>query len=190
MLGLFSFPLFAEQVVLEPAKDNTIYEDEQGSLSNGNGNYLFVGINGTNGGNRVMRTLLAFDLSSIPAGSTIESVSLLMRQSLPRNDSTARDASLHRVLKDWGEGSSNAEDGEAGGAMAAEGDATWLRTFHNDTLWANSGGDFEASASASVSVGGNGFYQWLSTEGLVADVQAWVDNPSSNFGWLIKGQES
>jgi len=191
VLGLFSCSVFAEQVVLEPVKDNTIYEDEQGSLSNGSGDHLFVGINGSNGGNRVMRTLLAFDLSSIPAGSTIESASLLMRQSNPRtNQTTARTVSLHRLLKDFGEGASDAEDGEAGGAAPAQGDATWLHSFFSSELWSNPGGDFVENASVATTVRGPGFYVWSDSAGMVADVQAWVDNSSSNFGWLAKGAES
>ena len=189
-ISLILTPVFAEEVTLEPMKDTTIYEDEQGALSNGSGDYLFAGVNGSNGGNRIMRGLIAFDLSSIPPGSTIESVTLLMSQSLPRNDGVSREVSLHRVLKDWGEGSSNADDGEAGGAPASAGDATWLHTSFDDSQWATPGGDFESAASASVGVGSDGFYQWLSTGALVTDVQTWVDNPSSNFGWLIKGQET
>ena len=63
----------------------TIYEDMNGALSNGSGAFLFAGVNGSIGGNRIMRALIAFDLSSIPAGSTIDSVSLLMNQSRPRD---------------------------------------------------------------------------------------------------------
>ena len=142
-----------------------------------------------------MRALVAFDLSSIPAGATIESVTLQMRQSTPRPDVTQREVSLHRVLKDWGEGASDADGGSgagsggADGAPAAEGDATWLHTFFSGTLWANPGGDFDDSPSGSRPVGPDGYYQWAS-EQMVADVQAWVEDPDSNFGWLIRGQES
>jgi spore coat protein A len=34
-----------------------------------------------------------------------------------------------------------------------------------------------------------GFYSWSST-GLVADVQLWMTNASTNFGWIIRGDES
>lgn len=37
-------------------------------------------------------------------------------------------------------------------------------------------------------VAGVGPYQWTGP-GLVADVQAWLDDPATNFGWLIKGNE-
>lgn len=191
-VSLLSAPLIGKEVKLQPVKDTTIYESEFGTDSNGSGIYFFAGVNGAQGGNRIMRALVAFDLTSIPQNSTIESVTLLLRQETPRNDLTQREVSLHRVLQDWGESTSDAEDGEAGGALAAEGDATWLHTFFSNTenrFWNNPGGDFEESPSASRPVGGRGFYQWSSEE-LAADVQSWVDDPSSNFGWLIRGQES
>ena len=28
-------------------------------------------------------------------------------------------------------------------------------------------------------------HKWLTTAGLVADVQAWLNNPATNFGWSI-----
>ncbi len=51
------------------------------------------------------------------------------------------------------------------------------------------GGDFSATVSASQSVGPLGYYTWNSVQ-MVADVQSWVNNPSSNFGWLVLGDES
>jgi hypothetical protein len=189
VLTLSSSSLLAEQIKLQPIKDTTIYEDVEGALSNGSGDYFFTGVNGANGGNAIMRALIAFDLSSIPANAVIENVTLQMQQGTPRNDTTQREVSLHRAQSEWGEASSNAEDGEAGGAPAADGDATWLHRFFSNTLWTNPGGDFDNSASASTPVGPNDYYQW-SSEQMVADVQAWVDDPSSNFGWLLKGQES
>jgi hypothetical protein len=193
LLGLSSVPLSAEVSVLTPAKDNTIYEDIEGSLSNGSGAEILAGISGTNGGNRVMRALLAFDLSSIPDDSTIESVTLQMLQANPRDRLGAqRDVSLHRVLNDWGEGASIAVGGGGGGAAgapAADGDATWLHTFFSGAMWQTAGGDFAESSSASIPVLGNGVYTWGSTPEMIADVQAWLDDPSSNFGWLVKGDE-
>lgn len=194
--------LLGAEVKLEPVKDTTIYFDEEGNLASGSGDYLFAGINGSNGDNRIMRALIAFDLSEIPAGSKIESVTLYLKQELPRNDLVQREISLHHVQKDWGEGGSDADGGSgpgsggADGAPAEEGDATWLHTFFNDTFWTNPGGDFEETASASKPVGGNDGYFWSSdpllggAEQLISDVQGWVDDPSTNFGWLIKGPEA
>ena len=50
-------------------------------------------------------------------------------------------------------------------------------------------GTFPATASASQSVGSIGSYTWSSAQ-MVADVQSWLDNPASNFGWLVRGDES
>jgi hypothetical protein len=180
-----------EVVELGPSKDNTLYEDPEGALSNGEGSWIFAGRNGANGGNRVMRAVLAFGLSSIPAGSTINSVSLKLTQTNPNDNlSSPNSVSVHKLQKDWGEGSSNASSGEGGGGQAANGDATWRHTFFDSQFWDASGGDFEGTASASLSVGGNGTYTWQSTPQLVADVQDWVDNPETNFGWLLKGGEN
>ena len=38
-------------------------------------------------------------------------------------------------------------------------------------------------------VGAIGQYTWSSAQ-MVADVQGWLDNPASNFGWLMLGDES
>src|SRR5262249_30980983 len=51
------------------------------------------------------------------------------------------------------------------------------------------GGDFSATASATTSVAAAGSYQWTGA-GLVADVQQWVNTASSNFGWILTGNES
>ena len=47
-------------------------------------------------------------------------------------------------------------------------------------------GDFSGTVSADQSVGAIGQYVWSSAQ-MVADVQSWLDNPSTNFGWLVKG---
>ena len=40
--------------------------------------------------------------------------------------------------------------------------------------------------SAAGAVGDEGFYTWGSTQQMVADVQMWLDDPASDFGWLVK----
>jgi hypothetical protein len=175
----------AATLTFAPRKDNTLYQDASGASSNGAGQYLFVGK--TNQGS-VRRALLAFDLSSIPAGATITSATLTLNMS--RTISGAQTTQLHRVLADWGEGTSNAGANEGGGASATTGDATWLHTFFNTGFWSSQGGDFSTTLSASQSVSGTGSYTWSSTAQMVADVQGWVDDPSTNFGWMLVGNES
>ena len=175
-----------EITTLEPIRDNTLIESSTGSLSNGAGSHIFAGRTGQASGS-VRRALLAFDISSnIPTGSTIDSVSLTLRAS--RTASSALQAVvLRKVLSDWGEGGSKAARGEGEGAAATPGEATWVHRFFDSTLWSSAGGDFSSTPSASRSVGGIGTYTWSSAQ-MIADVQAWVDSPASNFGWLLKGK--
>ena len=184
-------------MVLSPSKDNTLYEDASGSLSNGRGQHFFVGKTGATT-NRIRRGVIAFDVAGgIPAGSTIDSVILTLHMS--RTQASAQTISVRRLLGDWGEGSSDAPGGatiadpeatgEGGGASASSGDATWTHSFFATDSWNAPGGDFLGSTRASASVGGVEFYSW-SSAGLVSDVQGWLDDPSSNSGWLLQGNES
>ena len=166
-------------------KDNTLFDVLADTLSsNGAGPYLFVGDN-SQGNTR--RALLQFAVAdSLPAGATIDSVELRLNSSQAQNTSP-RIITAHRLLADWGEGTSFASGGA--GARPSAGDATWLHRFFPDQSWAFPGGDFEAAASASVQVTGTGFYSWRRAA-LTADVQAWYDQPGSNRGWILLGDES
>ena len=88
------------------------------------------------------------------------------------------------------EGASDANGNEGGGAAAADGDATWLHSSFDSSLWSNTGGDYRGTPSAVKVVGGTGSYTWASTDQLVLDVQSWINDPSENFGWALVGDES
>ncbi len=184
LLALAAASASADVVTLPPAKDNTLYISTTGSLSSGQGDGIFVGDNG-NGETR--RGLIAFNLSSIPPGSTINSVTLSMY--VTRTRAAGQATTLHKVSADWGEGPSAAGGNSGSGFPAEIGDATWIHRFYDTVLWSTPGGDYTAAASASTNVGGIGTYSW-SGAGLVADVQGWVNTPATNFGWLIHGNES
>lgn len=176
----------ADSASLAPAKDNTLYFDPEGMLSNGAGAYFF---SGATSGFGPRRGLLAFDIAgSIPAGSTINSVSLTLHVS--RTQFGTSTMSLHPALANWGEGVSDAGDPGGAGTTAEAGDATWLNTFYSTAFWTNPGGDFSAAPSGSTSVGDIGFYTWGSTPAMVADVQSWLNNPAANFGWVLLGDET
>jgi hypothetical protein len=163
-------------------KDATLYEDATGALSNGAGQHMFAG---TKGAGHAVRGLVAFDVAGkVPAGMTLTAVTLRLNMSAASSNS-AQTIGLHRVLADWGEGSTVASGGGGGGGPAAPGGATWLHRFFSDKLWSHPGGDFEASSSASIDVDGIRAYEWGSTDQMVADVQMWLDNPSTNHGWLL-----
>ncbi len=169
---------------LTPAKDNTLYENPSGALSNGSGRYLFSGR--TNEGT-LRRALLAFDLSALPADAQLTRVALTLTVS--KTISGAQATGLHRVLADWGEGSSNAGDPGGKGTSAATGDATWTHRLASSSLWSAAGGDYTGSPSASQQVAGSGSYTWESAQ-MLADVQAWIGAPSTNFGWIVLGAET
>lgn len=173
---------------ITPSKDNTLYEFDpvEGDLSNALGNHFFAGLTLMD---HLRRGVLAFDIAgSIPAGSTITGVTLSLNMSRTLTE-TARIVELHKLLADWGEGTSVAPDPEGQGAPATLNDATWRHGFFDTIFWTTQGGDFSATVSASQSVGSLGQYTWSSTQ-MVADVQSWLDNPASNFGWLVLGNES
>jgi hypothetical protein len=175
-----------QTVVITPSKDNTLYQTSNGSLSNGAGIHVFAGR--TNQGDR-RRALLEFDVASqIPPGSQITSVTLKLEVS--QTVSGPESMVLHRLSADWGEGSSNAGDSRDGdGASSRAGDATWIHTFFPDRRWSNAGGDFDAAADATA-LAGSGPVTWGSSAALIARVQDWLDHPSTNFGWIIVGNEA
>jgi hypothetical protein len=177
-------------VTLEPSKDNTIYEVPS-NASGGASPWFFSGVN--EDGN-ARRALLAFDIAgSIPAGSDIESVTLELHVS--KTQLPLVDFSLHRMLGDWGETTTGpAGRGGGAGAIAEPGDATWVQAFAGDmaTDWGTRGGDFVSTASATTSAGLNRTLpQWSSEshQALVDDVQAWLDAPDQNWGWILRGDE-
>ena len=103
---------------------------------------------------------MVFDISSVPSGATVGSVSLSLNMS--RSRSGGQTISVHKLTADWGEGSSASFGGS--GASPASNDATWVHRFFSSTSW--------------------------SSAPMVTDVQAWVDASATNFGWLLKGNES
>lgn len=172
----------AATVTLAAAKDNTIFNSLVDTLSNGAGERLFSGRTGTG---EQRRALVAFDLSSIPPGSTITSAALTLH--LSRSNSGPINYDLRKLLADWGEGASDADSAEGQGAQAAPGDATWWHTFYDTQSWTAAGGDFSATVSSITAVDSvPQFETWPSTAQMVADVQGWLDAPATNFGWIVR----
>jgi len=177
--------VFADTVVLAPQKDNTLYQDPKGFLSNGQGVYFF---SGRIAAGTLRRGLVAFDLTSIPPTATITAVTITMYLSKTHGGSAA--TSLSKMSRDWGEGASDAGEPGGAGIQSETNDATWIHTFYNTSFWTTIGGDFSPTSSATTTVSAvNMTYTW-SGSGLVADVQAWVSNPASNFGWVVRGNET
>jgi hypothetical protein len=180
---------FAETVVLSPVKDNTVIEHPSGNNSNAQGDGIYSGRSGPLGGAIKIRAILAFDLASaIPPGATINSATLNLTvvQAPNLNPHTHH---VHRVLANWGEGTSQGPGGQ--GVEATPGDVTWLHTFWPKQLWKNAGGDFELEPSASqlIEFATLPHALSISSPGMLSDVQAWHADPQANFGWIILGNE-
>jgi len=189
-LSLFSLAagLSAQTVVVVPsAADNTLYESATGSLSNGGGQGMFVGINGLG---LKLRAVVRFDVAAwVPAGASIYAAKLTI-DSQQSNDFATRTLTGHRILQAWGEGTVVAPVGGGFGGTAAPGDATWLHAMSPSAFWTTAGGDFVATPTIVMPSAPLGLASSDDGPETVADVQFWLDNPAQNFGWLIKSDET
>jgi hypothetical protein len=175
----------AAGITLTTVADNTLYEDATGSLSNGAGQFMYAGK-----GSAVRRALLRFDIAgNVPVGSTITGAALTLNMSRTNPTNSTVTLTLYRLTSPWGEGTSDAGDPGGSGVAATPGDATWLHTFSPTTLWTAAGGDYLATPSAAAVVTGLGAYTWTSAQ-LAADVQDMLDDPGSNHGWILIGEEA
>lgn len=161
-------------------KDNTMYS-ENVTFSNGSGQNFFAGR--TKDG-YIRRALLHFDLSSIPSNAVVTAVTITLNNN--RQASNSAGIALHKLNADWGEGASDAAANEGSGTAGQTGDATWTRRMLPSTNWTTAGGEFVTTASATVANVNAGTVA-VSGGTLVADVQSFVSNSASNFGWIIRG---
>lgn len=182
-------------VQLPADRDNTIFQQAGPPWkSNGSGIHTFSGKTGSAAGEAVRRQLTRFNLSGIPANSTLTSVSVSYNVNLQVGEGFPM--KLHRLTADWGEGASNAGSSKDGaGANAQTNDATWAHRFYHPTTpvsWSTQGGDYIATASATHNIT-NFLSEPLNTWSggtLLADVQGWLAAPATNFGWILIGDES
>ena len=176
-----------ETVRLNPAADTTLF---QTNPNNNLGSVDTLAVGATAAG-LLSRALVKFDLAfQIPPEATITSVRLSFAVvKVPTSGGRPSNFLLHRLLQAWAEGN---KSGGPLGAAATAGEATWNFRNHQSASWSQPGAaapdDFMSSASASTSVAGVAQYEFSSTPGLVADVQSWLANPASNFGWIVISQ--
>lgn len=173
--------------------DNSMYEGL--NYSNGIGQGLFSGKTGAAAGEALRRALVRFDLSTIPTGATLSSANVQL--TITKQIADPVTYTLHRVTNAWGEGNSNAPNGNSSsgagglGVPAQTNDATWNHRLFPSTLWSTPGGDHIGTVSGSGATEPM-FVQpilTLSGSGLLTDLQSWLTAPATNFGWLLKGQE-
>jgi hypothetical protein len=187
LVTLLAGNLRADTVTLTPSADTSIYsgapDNNLGANDAGDNGLASGGV--ARGGNR-FRMLMRFDFTGqIPANATINSVKLTLRVRKAPAGGVASSFELHRMLKNWTEGRGSGSVGSA----AVAGEATWRNQAHPSTAWSAAGaaapGDFVAEVSAAQTMNAVGNYTYDSTPTLVADVQKWVSDPASNFGWIL-----
>ena len=170
-------------VILQPSADTSLFEAFPNSNLGANENMVA----GANANLLRARGVFRFDISgSIPSNAIIESVSLTLTVVIvPPDGGQPSTFDLRRLFADWGEGTGTNNAGTA----ANPGEATWNARFYPSTLWSFPGGsvsnDFSAVVSGSLFLAELGTYTFASTSNLVSDVQTWLRNSATNFGWIL-----
>ncbi len=147
---------------------------------------------GRDGVGGVRRGLFLFDVSSIPAGSTITSAAFRVGVvQTPTFGSVGSTFGLFRLTAVWGEGIGNGPGGPGGqnGAPASTGEATWNSRQFGINNWTGPGaaGDYGTPALASTFVNGVAVYEWSGAV-VAGAVQAWLDSPGQNLGFILVSQ--
>ena len=170
----------AATISLNPVADAYIRQfDPDRSLGDyGSEPSLVSGALGSRAQFEVRRALLRFDLGQVPAGALVGSatlkVTVVMVPLTPINSTF----DVRRVLQLWSEAA-----------------VSWNSRLGSGTPWqvpgATGSADSAPTPSSFVQVGSASFtdYTFPSSAGLVADVQGWVNDPSSNFGWLLISED-
>lgn len=176
-------------------KDGTIFNNQAATSLNGNygaGASELLQVGYASPSSMYARALVQFDLSSLPSNAVIESVSLEF--TLGSSGTFVPEIAVYKMNQFWNEGTTsfctyNNPCNTQGVAIAPGGtDVTWNETSYSGTganPWTTIGGSFSVTASAtSVDIGASTIL--YTSTGLKNDVQGWVSNSATNFGWILK----
>ena len=185
---------YCGSVVVTPVADTMLIE---AAPANNAGGLHWVNA-GSNGAGKRNRGLFKFDIAgNIPPQAHITSASLsLAVTGIPVDGYAVAYFDLHRLLRDWGEGDKNPSNAPGQGLSATTNEATWLSPFALTTnLWFTPGAaatnDFAPTISASQIVYDDiqSPYTFPDPSAdptpMIADIQMWLDNPATNFGWIF-----
>jgi hypothetical protein len=185
---------FGASMSLIPVADTSIMEV---APNNNAGGRSWVDA-GSNMHTQRNRGLFKFDIAgNIPAGSRITSASLSLSViGIPADGYAVAYFDLHRLLRNWGEGTNNPISSPGQGSPATTNEATWLSPLAFTTnFWTAPGAaatnDYDPSLTASQIIYSTvqSPYQFPDPSAdpatMIADVQRWLDNPAINFGWIF-----
>ncbi len=109
-------------------------------------------------GDKNKRTLIGFDISSLPAGATIQSATLKLYVNGTPN--TTRNYGIYRKTANW-----------------TEGGATWN----------NAASTYAISSTDIISISASNNHSFVSWN-VTADVDNFYSGATNNYGWLIRDQ--
>lgn len=172
--------VYATTLNLQPDATNgldvDIYDQQADTNRDDINENLIVGGDGSSTAAAAIRGLLKFSgISAIPAGSTIDSVTLVGNENADTTSTTIR---IHRVLQNWVEDEATWNSYSTGNGWDSAGastDGTDRVAATSDTY------NSDSSASGDITLTGSG---------LVTDVQGWVDGTFANYGWLLAGEDA
>ena len=154
-------------ITLYPTADNVMLM-QTGPPNYSNINYgtapsVAIQVYGTTGR---QRSIVQFDLSSIPSDATIDTATLRLKTgSCVKGSCTGRTVWAYRLTQSWTETGS-----------------TW-NTYDGSNNWGAAGGDYTTSGGGSSTVPSMGSWQQWDVQTIV---QAWVDGTSTNYGFLLR----
>ncbi|MBL9078379.1 MAG: PKD domain-containing protein [Planctomycetes bacterium] len=184
----------ATSVTLDAAADNTIYSTNQvgppavvhTSNNYGAGGNMVAG-NTISRGPR--RALIRFNLAdAIDTGSVVTAAVLQLTNTSPSavgQLTGTQTFAIRRVTSAWNEGT-NASGSAGQGSLVVGNGSTWLHRIASTTAWTTPGGD-TAAPSGTIQI--TDAYQAFDSSNLATDVQGWVNAPTTNFGWQLRGDE-
>lgn len=182
----------ADTAYLTPVADTSLIEIVP---TNNLGSSLFLTAGTTQVGTR-NRALVRFDPSAVlPRGARIVASEMSIEVvGRPSDGFAAEVFELRRMLRSWGEGLGMSPDPQHPGlgAPSQAGEATWSDRFTGmNAPWHVAGGlagvDFVTEGSGEQTLYGmaDSPYAFASNPRMVADIQAWLESPGSNFGWML-----
>ncbi len=137
-----------------------------------NGTATTLKIDGDGGSGADLATLLSWDVSSIPAGSIVRGVSM----TLSVTNATGNDFQVYALKRRW-----------------SESETTW-NAAASGTPWSQAGAkgvdDRSSTSLGTFSPGATGTYTLSLNAAGVAVVQGWVNDPSSNHGFVLANATS
>jgi len=186
--------IYAVNISLIPSADTSIMEVAPGNNAGGR-SWVDTG---SNMHTQSTRGLFKFDIAgNVPPGSIVTSAFLsLTVTGIPADGYAVAFFDLHRMLRDWGEGTNNPIASPGQGSPATTNEATWLSPFAFTTnSWTAPGAvatnDYDPAVTASQIIYSTTQSPYVFPDPsadpapMLADVRRWLSDPAANFGWIF-----